>query len=262
MKYTDGSEIMRSKPFATILMEYNSLPFYCDWCWNNCEQGPKKRRFRCKECKIYYYCNEKCQKEAWFAYHKKECKYLRKSPSEEWISSVENRLVLRVLARIRNGGEEAFEELPDGRLVYFRDLQTNTEEVIANEELYTVFNRILRNLRDMMKSKCPSEQELLEIYGRIVTNSHQPYINPQASYLGIFLCGSKVDHSCEPNAIWELDGNMQVFKTITDVESFEDIRISYLTNMNLDLPQDQRQILLRERFLFDCTCFKCANTDL
>ena len=92
-------------------------------------------------------------------------------------------------------------------------------------------------------------------------NCHQPYIDDQASYLGIFLNGSKVDHSCEPNAFWELEEkNTMVFKTTKEIKGgFDDIRISYLAGSQLRLSKKERNVLLRQRFLFECECPKCLN---
>jgi len=264
MVYAEGEEIMRSRPFATILKDFPLLPYYCDLCWEKYQEAsdlyPNKRLLRCKSCKNSYYCNKDCQKEAWNSFHKKECKYLGKS-TDYWSKSIENRFVLRVLSRVRNGGDTAKETLPDGRIVQFHDLQSNIPEVKADKELYTVFKKVQKVLTEMMKEKCPSEEDLMELYGKIVVNCHQPYIDDKASYLGIFLNGSKVDHSCEPNAFWELDEkNTMVFKTTKEINGgFDAIRISYLTGSNLRLSKKERHVMLRQRFLFECTCNKCLN---
>ena len=64
----------------------------------------------------------------------------------------------------------------------FHDLQSNIPEVKADKELYTVFKKVQKVLTEMMKEKCPSEEDLMELYGKIVVNCHQPYI-------GQFGCG-------------------------------------------------------------------------
>ena len=70
-----------------------------------------------------------------------------------------------------------------------------------------------------------------------------------------------MDHSCEPNAFWELDEkNTMVFKTTKEINGeFDAIRISYLTGSNLRLSKKERNVMLRQRFLFECTCNKCLN---
>ena len=87
-----------------------------------------------------------------------------------------------VKPQVRNGGDTAKETLPDGRIVQFHDLQSNIPEVKADKELYTVFKKVQKVLTEMMKEKCPSEEDLMELYGKIVVNCHQPYI-------GQFGCG-------------------------------------------------------------------------
>ena len=88
-----------------------------------------------------------------------------------------------VKPQVRNGGDTAKETLPDGRIVQFHDLQSNIPEVKADKELYTVFKKVQKVLTEMMKEKCPSEEDLMELYGKIVVNCHQPYI-------GQFGCGN------------------------------------------------------------------------
>ena len=70
----------------------------------------------------------------------------------------------------------------------FHDLQSNIPEVKADKELYTVFKKVQKVLTEMMKEKCPSEEDLMELYGKIVVNCHQPYIDDKgAKYLFVFL---------------------------------------------------------------------------
>ena len=58
-----------------------------------------------------------------------------------------------------------------------------------------------------------------------------------------------MDHSCEPNAFWELDEkNTMVFKTTKEINGgFDAIRISYLTGSNLRLSKKERNVMLRDQ---------------
>ena len=59
----------------------------------------------------------------------------------------------------------------------FHDLQSNIPEVKADKELYTVFKKVQKVLTEMMKEKCPSEEDLMELYGKIVVNCHQQLLH-------------------------------------------------------------------------------------
>lgn len=76
---------------------------------------------------------------------------------------------------------------------------------------------------------------------------------------GLFLTFSRMNHSCEPNALWDTDlngrsGIMSVWAE-KDIQPGEEITISYIAVVNK--PRDKRRQILR-RWGFDCQCTKCG----
>ena len=75
MGYKQGQEIFRCEPFSYIVNN-NSIPSVCDFCLTSKIGGQNNSMKKCSKCKVVYYCNIQCQKNAWFTHHRGECSYL------------------------------------------------------------------------------------------------------------------------------------------------------------------------------------------
>lgn len=78
---------------------------------------------------------------------------------------------------------------------------------------------------------------------------------------GLYQLQSACNHSCVPNAeINFLHGNHALTLTaLRDIEAEEEICISYLDECDVDRSRHSRQKLLRENYLFMCSCPKCLS---
>ena len=65
-----------------------------------------------------------------------------------------------------------------------------------------------------------------------------------------------INHSCDPNCTVIFEGKSLVLRTIKDVDSFDDLRISY-TNL-LDTKETRRE-KLAQQYYFSCQCRKCEQ---
>lgn len=79
---------------------------------------------------------------------------------------------------------------------------------------------------------------------------------------GLFLTFSRMNHSCEPNALWDTDlngrsGVMSVWAE-KDIQPGEEITISYIPLTVVNKPREKRRQILR-RWGFDCQCTKCGS---
>ena len=82
------------------------------------------------------------------------------------------------------------------------------------------------------------------------------YISGSALYLG----ASIIDHSCAPNATFISNGKEIIIRAIENVNSFEDLRITYIPKL-YESTSRRREILTRDYYFF-CQCLKCQNMDL
>ena len=109
---------------------------------------------------------------------------------------------------------------------------------------------------------------------RIVYFNAQSFAVPElpgTNLMCIFLTASKLNHSCVPNATLSItsidpkrDEKDSVAPTISasvillsEVSEGEEITMSYLSRLCTGL--DERQNILRQSFLFSCSCVKCKS---
>ena len=76
---------------------------------------------------------------------------------------------------------------------------------------------------------------------------------------GLYLMQSSCNHSCDPNAeIHFTKGNFVLtMKARKAIATDEEISISYLDDCDKERSRHSRQKLLRDNYLFHCTCSKC-----
>ena len=271
MGYKRGQEVMRCKPFAHIIYA-SQVANFCDFCLTSKMQINLRH---CSACKITYYCGVKCQKQAWTIYHREECFYFRKTSPEVPADLI--RMMFRLILKLNKDGQnEDFETLPNGHKRHFKDLMSHTEE-IANDQkmmkgcrdgnnklegfdtLFDVLQSCLKHT-DIMKTKILEKTEVLEIFGKYVTNSLCVYdvcIGPIGS--GIYLGASVLDHSCFPNAIWIHDKKELIIRTIDEVEDFSSLRVSYISKL-YERTKERRHFLMIDYYFF-CECSRCLEID-
>ncbi|XP_067124318.1 histone-lysine N-trimethyltransferase SMYD5-like [Centruroides vittatus] len=84
-----------------------------------------------------------------------------------------------------------------------------------------------------------------------------PYLNNEGS--GLYPLQSSCNHSCVPNAeaTFPYSNFALVMEAIRDIEPGEEILVSYLDECMRNRSRHSRIKLLRENYLFTCTCPKC-----
>ena len=75
------------------------------------------------------------------------------------------RLMGRILDKMENGGPDEYEELPDGRKRFLKDLITHKEE-IKNDKLRAKGLDIIESeLKHYLGDETPKKSEIINIYG-------------------------------------------------------------------------------------------------
>lgn len=77
---------------------------------------------------------------------------------------------------------------------------------------------------------------------------------------GIFLVCSRINHSCEPNAvhIWNERTNKKDIIALKDIKAGEEVTIAYIEPLQ---SKQSRQLVLLECYGFECQCEVCALED-
>lgn len=89
------------------------------------------------------------------------------------------------------------------------------------------------------------------------TNAHQ-YGQKRSA---LFELGSKLSHSCLPNAAYKLQEGRAQFVAIRHVKAGEQITFSYRGNC-WSTPTHERRKYLKDRYFFECGCPLCDGPDL
>ena len=74
--------------------------------------------------------------------------------------------------RVQNDGNQVFDELPNGKKRYFKDLVSHKEDIENDLTTLKEFSETYTILQSWMKNQLPSKSEVLEIYGKIKVNAH------------------------------------------------------------------------------------------
>jgi len=260
--FTKGVEVLRCTPFS-YTVRGDILPNVCDFCLQTTFEnaGSSFNVKKCTGCKKLYYCGKNCLKKAWKSYHSKECGFL-KDVSEEDLEDLDmERMIVRTILRLQNDGKEVFDELPNGKRRYFKDLMSHKEDIENDTTTLKEFGETYSILQTWMKDHLPSKSEVLEIYGKIKVNAH--VISDTCPFdlgPGLFLGISAIDHSCAPNAVYISHGKNLIVRTIAEkIEDFSDIRLSYYRDLR-HTTEVRRQSLLQTHY-FLCECSNCMDVE-
>jgi len=258
--YQKGDEVLRCAPFS-YTVRAAILPHVCDFCLQTTYENPGNsfNLKKCTGCKKLYYCGKNCFKKAWKSYHSKECGFLKDTSLEDLEELDFERMVVRTILRVQNDGNQVFDELPNGKKRYFKDLVSHKEDIENDLTTLKEFSETYTILQSWMKNQLPSKSEVLEIYGKIKVNAHVisdtfPNDLGPALFLGI----SAIDHSCAPNAVYISHGKNLIVRTIADkIENFSDIRLCYYRDLR-HTTEVRRQSLLSTHYFY-CECSNCLD---
>ena len=259
MGYERGEEVLRDEPFSYIVkVECRST--VCDFCLKQCKTSQKAFK-NCSACKLVYYCNSTCQRNAWDSHHRAECVYLKKGLPPIVLKSEAILLTIRIILRLQKEGDKEFVvQLPNGQKRCFSDLMSHKKDIENDPDHMETFRNLYVLLKASLMGNLPSESNVLEIYGKMMVNAfniQNDIVEPIG--FGLYLGASILDHSCAPNAHWHHNGKHMIIKTIENVESFDDLRQSYLTIFHLTASTKKRREKLMKDHYFFCECSKCKD---
>ncbi|GFQ98685.1 SET and MYND domain-containing protein 5 [Trichonephila clavata] len=109
----------------------------------------------------------------------------------------------------------------------------------------------------------PEEQDKLNIFIRSLYEQIEKetglFLNNEGS--GLYPLQSSCNHSCVPNAeaTFPYNNFTLVMEAIKEIQPGEEIIVCYLDECNRKRSRHSRIKLLRENYLFSCTCPKCES---
>lgn len=106
-------------------------------------------------------------------------------------------------------------------------------------------------------SDCHSGKEGRTAFGVWQTNAIATGVDAAETENGLYLIGSRINHSCKPNVnrCWIPELGAEVFHAIQEIEPGEQLTIYYV---DPTATHDERQKLLWQSFSFRCRCNLCS----
>ena len=76
-------------------------------------------------------------------------------------------MIIRTFLKLKHGGKEEFEILPNGQRRQFQDLMSHRAEMVLDSDIMSVVANVYANIKNIMNGKNhPTKSEVLEIYGK------------------------------------------------------------------------------------------------
>ena len=148
---------------------------------------------------------------------------------------------------------------PDGFISLFALVGRNGQG-IGTSSFATWSKRVEKDVQTKLpSSEAANVDSLIDtIYAAIDSFAGLQFLNNEGT--GLYVLHSKANHSCYPNAevAFPFNNNELVLNATRSIEPGEEILISYLECCDLDRSRHSRQKILRENYLFACSCSKCT----
>lgn len=141
------------------------------------------------------------------------------------------------------------------------NLMSHSDEIDPKSPKMTYFRALQNQLIAFIGlQNTPPEQELLEIFGKKITNSHGISDNKGKNIgVGIDLFVSAYDHSCRPNVGIYYDGRTVIFRSLDPDKHIHDVTKVFTNYIELMTTRYFRQLELRRKYFFDCNCERCQD---
>ncbi|SPQ24006.1 16ce20a4-d59a-4ef4-9f5d-28d34fe9a566 [Thermothielavioides terrestris] len=245
-----GREIYHAVPDLAAVDPSNES--FCDWCFEDTKLGvsnassPKagENVKLCSACKAARFCSKDCQKMAWSAYHKDECKVLKGAPAMKPQHLLAHRLFfwhkrgysLGKAYGLLQTHFDAISKDPD-RLNEVLDIAMAVQEATGKRARMDLVWMIVPALRVNCVRMRPAEK------------------NESVGYAFEFLT-AVINHSCDPNALVFFQGRELRVRSLKKIAPGEEITICYI-DPTFDVAA--RQEVLKREYFFDCSCARCTS---
>ncbi|KAJ6634633.1 Histone-lysine N-methyltransferase SMYD3 [Pseudolycoriella hygida] len=245
-----GTCILTEQPFVYALKSRYRQE-RCDFCFT------ERKVLKCSNCSYVYYCNQKCQKEAW-PIHKTECLFLRKIAPRTLPDAA--RVLARIILKLSNGGEHQKGYYTDTRYRQFKDLMTHYDELKNDEKRLEHIESLSSVLQQLLGNELlPNPTEFIKIYGRMLVNAFNILDEEMNSIgTGIYLGVSIIDHSCTPNAVATFERTTIFIHVTEDLPNLEWSKI-FISYVDLLSATEDRRSELQNNYFFFCDCSRCSN---
>lgn len=265
--YKVGEVILAAKPLVhTLLPQLRGKN--CHYCLKNLRQF-----VRCSVCRYFYYCSKECQTSDWNSYHQHECHFYTRRDLKEVLEELggpfcdtttllqmaqvyEHNLRMYCTIKAKPGLMDKPFKLPDGRTRTFKDLMSHEHDMSDDiaQPLMEMGALISHFIEDFDYDLFKSCDYKYRVNGFAIESLNKDHIAR-----GLYIDASIFDHSCYENATPKYDGLHMSVIAKRDIKEGEEITINYLGASSTTMSRQERQKLLKKRYLFTCNCLRCQQ---
>ena len=253
--FRQGEVLLEASPAAVVLGAGTPRCHHC-----LCDATRRKLK-RCTSCGHAMYCSAECQKAAWKAHHRHECKLLQHTkPHMPGVSM----LLLARLLELAREDDEASE--PPAAAAWassiraVRCLASNLDRVSPTRaQEFAAQAAMLGGLLSEAQPKrvAPPIELVTTLLATIACNGHTLSDDElQPLGLGLYPLGALANHDCNPSAAQSFRGPTLVMRALRPLAPGEAVTIGYV---DLAMPGAARRRELLGGYAFNCACVRCAD---
>uniref|UniRef100_A0AAY5F2R2 Protein-lysine N-trimethyltransferase SMYD5 n=1 Tax=Electrophorus electricus TaxID=8005 RepID=A0AAY5F2R2_ELEEL len=281
--FKKGEAIFTERPLVSAQFLWNALYKYraCEYCMRALETAEENARrlsgmpalilphqelckvqpelhHTCPHCQVIY-CSSECRQAAWDQYHQVLCL----GPSHNDPDHPINKLQDGQLASLRTLFTTALYDdhvsewfTPDGFRALFALVGTNGQGIGTSSLSQWVHACDALALPHQQREQLDA---FIDQLYKDIDKETGDFLNCEGS--GLYLLQSSCNHSCVPNAEASFPDNnfLLHLSALRDIVPGEEICISYLDCCQRDRSRHSRHKILRENYLFVCSCQKCTS---
>eukprot|EP01117_Protostelium_nocturnum_P018282 TRINITY_DN7618_c0_g1_i1.p1 TRINITY_DN7618_c0_g1~~TRINITY_DN7618_c0_g1_i1.p1 ORF type:complete len:466 (+),score=121.22 TRINITY_DN7618_c0_g1_i1:129-1400(+) len=213
--------------------------------------GQEIKLLRCSRCSFLQYCSRECQRKDWDDYHKRECEFLCGIKPHRPTQSVQ------LMSRLLLAFERDSKLLSLAKSIKVHRDQHPEEKVIRYGQMATLVMDFIKKDQKLSQAQWLSPSLLIDLFCICGCNNAN-IADPEMNYIGggLYKEIARLNHSCEPNCVVVVEGNVAKIRSIRRIENDEELTISYVEIANSKLIRNQK---LLENFFFQCQCNRCID---
>jgi hypothetical protein len=165
------------------------------------------------------------------------------------------------LIKLKKGGSEEYEELPDGTKRYFSTLMTHENNISKDKVRKDAFSLYFKLVQMCFGEDAYNPVDVFKVFCRLLINSVGMYSGMDGGFgTGLYLAISAIDHSCQPNVNLVFTGRTAKVSAMEPMSEpvMQKLRISYYCDEMFKSWKD-RQEILEKQYYFICDCSYCEK---
>lgn len=243
-----GDVIISQEPYVCV-PNNSSAESRCDGCFTT------SKLKKCSGCQAVWYCGSTCQRAEW-KLHRLECEVLSRLEKDKRKSVTPSiRLMVKLYLRRKLQSEKVIPSTASDNYNLVEALVAHMSDI--NEERLVLYAQMANLVNLILQWPEINIKEIAENFSKLACNAHticDSELRPLGT--GLYPVISIVNHSCLPNSVLVFEGRSAVVRAVQHIPKDSEVLISYIETARSTMT---RQKVLKEQYLFTCTCPRCVR---